>query len=168
MTLTPNSSTGCEAYGIYEGYEGLIQGGDLIKQMFWGDVRGWLSEGGTLIGTARCPAFHERPGKLQAAKNLIDTGIDALVIIGGDGSLTGANAFREEWPSLLQELVQKGDLTKSQVVGDMGALMVPCGMLTKSTPGAIQTPEHCGNGRFNRQRLLLDGCYNRLLFFPGK
>ena len=33
---------GCESYGIYEGYEGLVRGGDLIKQMFWGDVRGWL------------------------------------------------------------------------------------------------------------------------------
>ena len=44
---------GCEAYAIYEGYEGLVQGGDLIKEMEWGDVRGWLSEGGTLIGTAR-------------------------------------------------------------------------------------------------------------------
>ena len=46
---------GCQAYGIFEGYEGLVQGGDLIKEMLWEDVRGWLSEGGTLIGTARCP-----------------------------------------------------------------------------------------------------------------
>ena len=101
---------GCQAYGIYEGYEGLVQGGDLIKQMQWKDVRGWLSEGGTLIGTARCMAFYERPGRLTAAKNMVRAGIDALVIIGGDGSLTGADKFREEWPSLLTELVRNGEL----------------------------------------------------------
>ena len=106
---------GCEAYGIYEGYEGLVQGGDLIKQMYWEDVRGWLSEGGTLIGTARCKAFYERPGRLKAAKNMIMAGIDALVIIGGDGSLTGADKFRSEWPSLLKELVDGGEVTAEQV-----------------------------------------------------
>lgn len=96
---------GCEAYCVYEGYEGLVQGGDLIRQAQWEDVRGWLSEGGTLIGTARCKAFTERPGRLKAAKNMIDNGINALVICGGDGSLTGADTFRGEWPSLLEELV---------------------------------------------------------------
>src|ERR1700761_6707005 len=60
---------GCEAYAIHEGYEGLVQGGDLIKEMLWDDVRGFQSRGGTLIGTARCMAFMERPGRLKAAKN---------------------------------------------------------------------------------------------------
>ena len=50
---------GCEAYAIYEGYDGLIKGGDCIKNMDWEDVRGFLSEGGTLIGTARCPEMRE-------------------------------------------------------------------------------------------------------------
>ncbi|KAI9844260.1 MAG: hypothetical protein M1837_005670 [Sclerophora amabilis] len=108
-------SKGCEAYGIYEGYEGLVQGGDLIKQMQWEDVRGWLSEGGTLIGTARCAAFRERPGRLKAAKNMILNGIDALVICGGDGSLTGADIFRAEWQGLLQELVGENELTHEQI-----------------------------------------------------
>ena len=106
---------GCEAYAIYEGYEGLVQGGDLIKQMHWEDVRGFLSKGGTLIGTARCMAFMERPGRLKAAKNMIITGIDALVICGGDGSLTGADKFRSEWPGLLKELVEKNELTGAQI-----------------------------------------------------
>jgi 6-phosphofructokinase 1 len=105
---------GCEAYAIFEGYEGLVQGGDLIKQMFWEDVRGWLSEGGTLIGTARCAAFRERPGRLAAAKNLILKGIDAIIICGGDGSLTGADTFRAEWPSLLDELCKTGELVGTQ------------------------------------------------------
>jgi 6-phosphofructokinase 1 len=107
---------GCEAYAIYEGYEGLVQGGDLIRQMLWEDVRGWLSEGGTLIGTARCASFRERPGRLKAAKNLIIKGIDALIICGGDGSLTGADLFRAEWSGLLAELVETKELTAEQTL----------------------------------------------------
>jgi 6-phosphofructokinase 1 len=106
---------GCEAYAIYEGYEGLVQGGDLIKQMQWDDVRGYLSRGGTLIGTARCMAFMERPGRLKAAKNMILNGINALVIVGGDGSLTGADKFRGEWPGLLKELVDNGELQPEDI-----------------------------------------------------
>lgn len=105
---------GCESYAIYEGYEGLVQGGSLIKKMSWEDVRGWLSEGGTLIGTARCMSFRERPGRLTAAKNLVNAGIDALIICGGDGSLTGADIFRDEWPGLLAELVKTNELTEEQ------------------------------------------------------
>jgi len=108
-------ASGCEAYAIYEGYEGLVNGGDMIKAMGWEDVRGFLSEGGTLIGTARCMAFMERPGRLKAAKNMILKGIDALVICGGDGSLTGADKFRAEWPGLLKELVETGELTAEQI-----------------------------------------------------
>ncbi|KAI1120084.1 phosphofructokinase-domain-containing protein [Nemania abortiva] len=106
---------GCNAYCVYEGYEGLVRGGNYIKQMGWEDVRGYLGEGGTLIGTARCMAFFEREGRLQAAKNMVLNGIDALIICGGDGSLTGADRFRGEWPSLLEELVSKGDLDKKQI-----------------------------------------------------
>ncbi|KAI1351111.1 6-phosphofructokinase [Xylaria sp. FL0043] len=105
----------CDVFCVYEGYEGLVRGGNYIKQMGWEDVRGYLSEGGTLIGTARCMAFYERPGRLQAAKNMVLNGIDALIICGGDGSLTGADKFRAEWPSLLEELVSKGDLKQEQI-----------------------------------------------------
>jgi 6-phosphofructokinase len=106
---------GCDAFCVYEGYEGLVQGGSFIRQMQWNDVRGYLGEGGTLIGTARCMAFYERPGRLTAAKNMVLSGIDALIICGGDGSLTGADRFRDEWPSLIEELVSKGELSESQV-----------------------------------------------------
>lgn len=105
----------CDVFCVYEGYEGLVRGGNYIKQMGWEDVRGYLSEGGTLIGTARCMAFYERPGRLTAAKNMVLNGIDALIICGGDGSLTGADKFRAEWPSLLEELVSKGELQQSQI-----------------------------------------------------
>lgn len=121
---------GCDAYCIYEGYEGLVKGGDYIRKMSSEDVRGWLSEGGTLIGTARCMEFYERPGRLLGAKNMILNGIDALIICGGDGSLTGADKFRAEWPSLLQELIEKKELTEEQckpywklnIVGTVGSI----------------------------------------------
>ena len=67
-----------------------------------------------MIGTARCQEFRERPGRLRAAKNMIDHGINALVICGGDGSLTGADTFRTEWPSLLEELASTRGITKEQ------------------------------------------------------
>lgn len=54
-------------------------------------------QGGTIIGSARCKDFRERAGRLKAAKNLVNVGITNLVVIGGDGSLTGANLFRQEW-----------------------------------------------------------------------
>ena len=55
-----------------------------------------------MIGSARCMDFKERWGRVKAALNLINLGITNLVAIGGDGSLTGANKFREEWSSLVQ------------------------------------------------------------------
>lgn len=61
-------------------------------------------QGGTLIGTARSTAFRTTEGRLAAAHNLVREGIDALVVCGGDGSLTGADLFRSEWPQLIQEL----------------------------------------------------------------
>lgn len=67
-----------------------------------------LLQGGTVIGSARCKAFTTREGRLAAAFNLVKKGITNLCVCGGDGSLTGANIFRNEWSSLLEELVQKG------------------------------------------------------------
>lgn len=58
---------GCDVYAVYEGYEGLVKGGDYLRKMEWKDVRGWLSEGGTLIGTARSKEFRERWGRKQAS-----------------------------------------------------------------------------------------------------
>lgn len=105
----------CEAYAIFEGYEGLVKGGNLIRQLHWEDVRGWLSRGGTLIGSARSMGFRERVGRMQAAKNMVLRGIDALVVCGGDGSLTGADVFRAEWPGLLADLIASGELSAEQV-----------------------------------------------------
>lgn len=103
----------CDAFAVYEGYEGLVN--DYLKKMEWDDVRLFLSFGGTNIGTARSLKFRERSGRLQAAKNMIKNGIDALIVCGGDGSLTGADLFRSEWPSLVEELVKNGDFSADQV-----------------------------------------------------
>ncbi|TFY67753.1 hypothetical protein EVG20_g3833 [Dentipellis fragilis] len=73
------------------------------------------SQGGTLIGTARSKAFRTPEGRLTAAYNLIKEGIDALVVCGGDGSLTGADLFRAEWPSLIQKLRAEDKITDEQV-----------------------------------------------------
>ena len=99
---------GVEVYAIYEGYRGMVDGGDLIRRLQWGDVGGILHRGGTIIGTARSAAFRTREGRLQAARNLVERDIDSLVVVGGDGSLTGANLFRQEWPELLATLVEQG------------------------------------------------------------
>ena len=70
----------------------------------------FYKKGGTVIGSARCKDFRERSGRLRAAKNLIMKGISNLVVIGGDGSLTGANLFRQEWAELVSDLASKGKI----------------------------------------------------------
>lgn len=65
-----------------------------------------------MIGSARCMDFKERAGRLSAACNLVKRGITNLVVIGGDGSLTGANLFRQEWSSLLDELLTTSRINK--------------------------------------------------------
>ena len=94
----------CSVYAVFEGYQGLIDGGHKMQPFQWNSVTGILGQGGTVIATARCRGFATREGRLEAAFNLISRGIDCLIAIGGDGTLTGAHAFRSEWPSLVDEL----------------------------------------------------------------
>ena len=101
---------GAEIYAVYEGYQGLVEGGARIRKMDWDSVGGILQQGGTIIGTARSEEFRTREGRRTAALNLVRLGIDGLIVIGGDGSLTGANLFRREWPELLAELVQSNQI----------------------------------------------------------
>lgn len=104
---------GLKVYGIHEGYQGMVDGGSYIREMTWDSVGGILDQGGTILGSARCPAFRTREGRLQAARNLLKHHVDGLVVIGGDGSLAGANLFRQEWPELLAELAEQGDVSKT-------------------------------------------------------
>jgi len=103
---------GTEVMAIYEGYQGMVDGGDNIRPINWNDVGGILHQGGTVIGSARSLEFREREGRLKAVANLLAAGIDTLVCVGGDGSLTGANLLHEEWPGLIEELVETGVITK--------------------------------------------------------
>ena len=80
------------------------------------------AQGGTVIGSARCKAFTTREGRLAAAYNLVHRGITNLCVIGGDGSLTGANIFRSEWGSLLEELVKEGGVGARASLGGAGGM----------------------------------------------
>ncbi len=102
-----------QVFGIYEGFQGMIEGGDQIRPFNWDSVGGVLQQGGTLLGTARSPDFLKREGRKEAVRNLLLQGINRLIVIGGDGSLTGAQVLREEWRDLLGELVAEGRLDPS-------------------------------------------------------
>ena len=104
---------GAEVHAVFEGYRGLVEGGDRIRPMAWDDVGYVLNRGGTVLGTARSAEFRERAGRRRAARNLVTRGIDRLVVIGGDGSLSGGAVLRAEWPSLLAELVAEGEIDQA-------------------------------------------------------
>ena len=95
---------GLRVYGIYCGYDGLLKGGDLIKPLGWQDVGNVLKRGGTFLGTARSEQFRTVEGRRRAVANLLDRGIEALVVIGGDGSLTGALLLSNEWPEHVEKI----------------------------------------------------------------
>jgi len=101
---------GVNAFVIHEGFQGLVDGGEAIRSVPSADVGGIMQRGGTLFGTARCSEFRSPEGRRTAVRNLLDRRIDALVVIGGDGSLTGANLFREEWAEVVADLVQAGEV----------------------------------------------------------
>jgi len=82
-------------YGIMRGYEGLIN--DDIQELNSRSVGNIIQRGGTVLKCARSEAFRTREGRGIAYDNYKKTGLDALVVIGGDGSLTGANLFHEEF-----------------------------------------------------------------------
>ena len=81
--------------GIYRGYDGLINGE--IKPFTTENVSGIIMQGGTVLKTARSNEFMTDEGKKKAYDNIKKEGIDALVVIGGNGSLTGAKVFAEEY-----------------------------------------------------------------------
>ena len=86
---------GFEIKGVYRGYEGLIT--DDIKPFTTENVSGIIGQGGTILKTARSKGFKTMEGRQQAYDNLVKEGIDALVVIGGNGSLTGAMMFAQEF-----------------------------------------------------------------------
>jgi 6-phosphofructokinase 1 len=80
---------------IYRGYRGLITGE--IAEFRTENVSNIIQRGGTILKTARCKEFTTPEGRAIAYENMKKEGIDALVVIGGDGSLTGARIFAQEY-----------------------------------------------------------------------
>ncbi len=85
-------------FGIWRGYEGMIEGH--IKRLETSDVSNIIHRGGTVLKTARCPEFMTPEGRKTAYENLTYHDIDALVAIGGNGTLTGALQFAREYPDI--------------------------------------------------------------------
>lgn len=84
-----------DVIGIYRGYEGMIEGD--FKQLRARDVGQIIHRGGTILKSARSEAFTTPEGRKIAYDNLREAGIDGLVAIGGNGSLTGAHLLYEEF-----------------------------------------------------------------------
>ena len=86
-------SKGWTTFGVRNGYQGLIDG--LFEPMGTREVGGILQRGGTILGSARCEEFKTFEGREQAIRSLNQRGVDALVVIGGNGSQTGSFALSE-------------------------------------------------------------------------
>ncbi|GAA3605764.1 6-phosphofructokinase [Flavivirga amylovorans] len=84
-----------ECVGVYRGYEGLIEGD--FKAMDARSVKGIINKGGTILKSARSKEFRTEEGRKKAFKQLTDANIDGLVVVGGDGSFTGALIFNQEF-----------------------------------------------------------------------
>lgn len=84
---------GFEAYGVFDGYKGLVEG--KIKQLNRNDVGQILNRGGTILGSSRLDSFKEKEVRQKAVDNLKALGIENLICIGGDGTFRGAMAVNE-------------------------------------------------------------------------
>ena len=86
---------GWKVMGIYRGYEGLIN--DEIEELTTQSVSSTIQRGGTILKTARSQEFMTPEGRQKAYDNMLAHGIDALIVIGGNGSLAGAQVFAQEF-----------------------------------------------------------------------
>jgi len=84
-----------EVYGIEQGYKGLIEG--KLKKLESRDVSNTIQRGGTFLRSARCLEFKTEAGQMKGIEQLEKFGIDGLIVIGGDGSLTGAKVLYEKY-----------------------------------------------------------------------
>ncbi len=85
---------GVKVWGIKGGYHGMLD--EDIFEMKSKDVSDIIQRGGTFLGTARCKRFQTPEGRMLGYKNLVDRGIQGLVVVGGDGSLRGASTLSKE------------------------------------------------------------------------
>ncbi|NLA04442.1 MAG: 6-phosphofructokinase [Firmicutes bacterium] len=87
-------SYGMEVHGIERGFSGLV-GGDNSRVFDLGAVAGIIHRGGTILHTARSTEFYEKEAQEQAARRMLEAGLESLVVIGGSGSFRGAQALQE-------------------------------------------------------------------------
>ena len=138
---------GFEIKGIYRGYEGLVTGD--IKSFTTENVSGIIGQGGTILKTARSKSFATMEGRQQAYDNLVKEGIDALVVIGGNGSLTGAMIFAQEFDFCCIGL--PGTIDNVEVMGRDAGFLAQNSAIASGAEAAI-IPEDSTNvdqlGRF--------------------
>ena len=107
---------GMEVVGIHEGWQGVLLGGAYYRPFNWRSAGGILQMGGTILGTARSEAFRTLEGRRQAVHNLVEAGIQGLVVIGGDGSLTGALRLSEEWQEHIKALAAEEAIDQEKAI----------------------------------------------------
>ena len=105
-----------EVLGVKRGYAGIIDA-DFVK-LTRRDVSGIINLGGTILKTSRCKRFYEEPYQSQAVKNIKDNNIDGVIVVGGNGSLTGAHVLASKYnipvvgiPATIDNDVNSVDLT---------------------------------------------------------
>lgn len=102
---------GAEVYGIMNGYMGLQHPEDGgVRKLASNSASGIMNLGGTIMGTARCKEMMTAEGRRKAIQTLVTYGIDRLVCIGGDGSLTGADTLRKEWEETVKSLIEDNEV----------------------------------------------------------
>ncbi|CAD6186124.1 unnamed protein product [Caenorhabditis auriculariae] len=132
---------GCTCYFIKEGYFGLVTG--LFEEATWSSVSNITNQGGSMIGSARCEEFKTKEGRKKATLNLFKHGVFHLIAIGGDGTLTGANILKEEWGTIVAELLASGAITAVQA--DAGKDLRIVGLVGSIDNDMIETDKSIGS-----------------------
>jgi len=105
----------CRVVAIQDGYLGLCRGNpEDFQEISWADVGGIIHIGGTFLGTARSDDFRTIEGRKNVVRNLLRNGINRLVIVGGDGSLTGARILAENWRDFSKEIIDQVKASDNQ------------------------------------------------------
>ncbi|CAJ0559565.1 unnamed protein product, partial [Mesorhabditis spiculigera] len=116
----------CRVFYVYDGFRGLVD--NRVQEATWESATSLIQKGGSVLGVAPCEEFKTREGRLKGAKTLVLHGINNLIVIGGGGSMEGLQTFKQEWRSLVQELVSKGLVPDNmgRPLQDLGVCGIPC------------------------------------------
>jgi len=113
-TVRTGIDRGVEVFGVHHGFSGLIEGD--LQPLGARDVGGIMQHGGTVLGSARCPEFETEAGRLKAIRELNRKEVEALIVVGGNGSQTGALALlRQGFPVVGVASTIDNDLAGSEI-----------------------------------------------------